>query len=61
MSTSGCDAIAVLSSEDVAIIELKSGRLGRDDAEDSVEQIKKCMLFCETMKVNVSVAVVYYG
>ncbi len=61
VSDGGCDFIVAVHADGFMAVELKSGRLGRDDAEDAVAQLKACMGFLRERGINVFHAVIYYG
>ncbi|GEM_PF-4064055 len=60
-SSTGCDVIAVIHNDIYVTVELKSGRLGRDDAKDAIKQLHECVEHVERLGFQVMYAVVYYG
>ena len=59
ISSRGCDVIALLRS-DVLLIELKSGRLSRDDVKRAIEELKVCLEYVGN-SCKVVYAIIYYG
>lgn len=60
-SSTECDVIAVIHNDIYVTVELKSGRLGRDDAKDAIKQLHECVEHIEKLGFQVMYAVVYYG
>ena len=62
ISPSGCDVIVIIDN-DIIVIDLKSGRLGRDDAKDAINELKTCIDYVKSRvkTIRTIYAVIYYG